>query len=148
MTQSIFQKILVRSQTYKLNWNYFFRINYIYSKNASNNSKCSICNKKIIEDLEDKENIQKKEEVCQECILKYSEEEIMIMVSLFIKYGGFFNQLNIQKPALENIIENLLDSLKNEEDFSRMIEINEKAFHQAILFGYRPNPFIEELKKI
>ena len=63
--QSIFQKILIRSQVYGLRLNYFFQINYHYSKNPSNNSKCSICCKITNEDLEYKDNILKNEGVCQ-----------------------------------------------------------------------------------
>ena len=70
------------------------------------------------------------------------------MVSLFEKYGGFFNQLDIQKPTLGKIIKNLQDSLKNEEDFSRMIEFNELALYQSFLHGYTQKAFIEELKKL
>lgn len=146
--QSIFQKILIRSQAYRLKLNYFFRINYHYSKNPSNNSVCSICNKITIKDLEYKNNILKNQGVCQDCIKKYSKEEIMTIVPLFEKYGGFFNQFNTQKLALGKIIENLLNSLKNEENFSRMIEFNEQALYQVLLHGYTPKAFIEELKKL
>lgn len=147
-TQSIFQKILIRSQVYRLRLNYFFQINYHYSKNPSNNSNYSICCKITNEDLEYKDNIPKNEGVCQDCIQKYSKEEILTMISLFEKYGGFFNQFNIEKPALGKIIEKLLDSLTNEGDFSRMLEFNEQALYQSLLHGYTPRAFIDELKKL
>ncbi len=98
--------------------------------------------------MEYKDNILKSQGVCQECIQKYSEEEIITMGSLFEKYGGFFNQFNIEKPVLGKIIENLLDSLTNEGDFSRMLEFNEQALYQSLLHGYTPRAFIDELKKL
>ncbi len=98
--------------------------------------------------MKNKDNILKNEGVCQDCIQKYSEEEIMTMLSLFEKYGGFFNQFNIEKLGLGKIIENFLDSLKNFEDFSRMIEFNEQALYQSLLHGYTQKAFIEELKKL
>jgi len=86
--------------------------------------------------------------ICEYCKLQFSEGEILTMASLFKKYGGFFNKRSSQKLPLKQISENLLNNTKKEKNFSRMIELNEIALHQALIFGYQPKKFIEELKKI
>ena len=50
--------------------------------------------------------------------------------------------------SLTQILDKLSDDMKKEKDLSRMLELNEKSLHHALLFGYSPNAFIEELKKI
>lgn len=54
-TESIFQKILIRSQLYGLSLNSFFCSKYFYSKNISKNSNCTICDKPV--DAELKSNV-------------------------------------------------------------------------------------------
>lgn len=88
-----------------------------------------------------------KENICEYCKLKFSEGEIMTMASLFKKYGGFFNKLDSQKLTLKQILENLLNEIRNENDFSRMIELNEITLHHGLLGENLPKKFMEELKK-
>jgi len=146
-TESIFQKILIRSQLYCLSLNSFFYSKYLYSKNISKNSNCTICNNPLDAKLKSNVLTIKNERVCHNCVQKFQKEEILAMIPLFIKYGGFFNTLISHKQPLRKIVENLLNSIAKEKDFSRMIELNEKALYRALLFGYRPKKFIEELKK-
>ncbi len=87
-----------------------------------------------------------KESICIRCSQEFCKDEILVMVSLIKKYGGFFNKLNSHKKSIEQIVEKLLINLKKEKDLSKMIEINEIAMHFALLYGYSPKIFIEELK--
>lgn len=146
--QSLFQKILLRAQVYRLKLNNFFLTNFQHSKEILKQPSCEICHKSITRHSNNEDLKSNKENICGYCKLKFSEGEILIMTSLFKKYGGFFNKINSKKLSLNQILENLLDNMKKEKNFSRMIELNEKSLHLALLFGYPPNAFIEKLKKI
>jgi len=145
--QSLFQKILLRAQVYRLKLNNFFLTSYQYSKEGLKQSSCEICHKSITRHLNNEDTKSNKENICGYCKLKFSEGEILTMISLFKKHGGFFNKMDSRKLSLKQILENLLNNMKKEKNFSRMIELNEIALHQALLFGYRSKKFIEELKK-
>ncbi|MFX1365825.1 MAG: hypothetical protein ACFFCE_00310 [Promethearchaeota archaeon] len=145
--QGIFQKILIRSQVYGLKLNIFFNLNYHFFQNQSRKSNCDICNQKITEVEDNKDYGLNNQRVCENCIQKFTDDEINTMISLIKKYGGYFNEIKENKVTIKQILENMLFNLKNEEDFSEMIEINEKALHFALLYGYHPKLFIEELKK-
>jgi len=146
--QSIFQKILLRAQVYCLKLNTFFLTNCQYPKKILKYPNCVICHKSITERLNNGDPKTNKMNICEYCKLQFSEGEILTMASLFKKYGGFFNKRSSQKLPLKQISENLLNNTKKEKNFSRMIELNEIALHQALIFGYQPKKFIEELKKI
>ena len=145
--QYIFQKILIRSQVYSLKLNTFFLTNYQYSKEILKQPNCIICHTSITRHLNNEDPKSNKENICEYCKLKFSEGEIMTMTSLFKKYGGFFKKLVSQKLSLKQIIENLLNDMKQEKNFSKIIDLNELALYKALLLGYRPKKFIEELKK-
>lgn len=81
------------------------------------------------------------------CNQKFYKDENLTMVTLFKKYGGYFNYLNSCKDTITDIADQFLINLKSEADLSKMIQINEKALYHAFLCGYRPRIFIEELKK-
>ncbi|MFX1499781.1 MAG: hypothetical protein ACFFDH_02310 [Promethearchaeota archaeon] len=145
--QGIFQKILIRSQVYGLKLNIFFYLNYHFFQNQSKKSNCDICNQKIKKFVNNKECRINNHLICENCIQKFPNDEINTMISLFKKFGGYFNELKENKVSLKQILENMFFNLKIEEDFSEMIEINERALHFALLYGYPPKLFIEKLKK-
>ena len=145
--QFLFQKILLRSQVYCLKLNTLFLTNYHHSKEISKIANCEICHKPTTRYVNNANPKLNNENICKSCKLKFSKGEILTMSSLFERYGGFFNKLGSQKPPLEQILENFLNNIKKEKSFSRMIEFNEVALHCALLFGYRPKKFTEELKK-
>ena len=117
--QYIFQKILIRSQVYSLKLNTFFLTNYQYSKEILKQPNCIICHTSITRHLNNEDPKSNKENICEYCKLKFSEGEIMTMTSLFKKYGGFFKKLVSQKLSLKQIIENLLNDMKQEKIFQR-----------------------------
>ncbi|MCP6718728.1 MAG: hypothetical protein KJI71_00665 [Patescibacteria group bacterium] len=145
--QLLFQKILLRAQIYRLKLNNFFLTNCQYSKKVLKHPNCVICHKPIIRNMHKGDPKPNKENICDYCKLIFSEGEILTMTLLFKNYGGFFNEMDSRKLSLKRILENLLNNMNKEKTLSRMIELNEIALHQALIFGYRPKKFIEELKK-
>ncbi|KKL80887.1 hypothetical protein LCGC14_2000280, partial [marine sediment metagenome] len=144
--QFLFQKILLRAQIYRLRLNNFFLMNCQYSKKVLKQPNCVICRKPIIRNMHKGDPKPNKENICDYCKLKFSEGEILTMTLLFKNYGGFFNKMDSRKLSLKQILEDLLNHMNKEKTLSRMIELNEIALHQALLFGYHPKRFIEELK--
>ena len=82
------------------------------------------------------------------CNQKFYRDEILTMISLFKKFGGFFDKLDSHEETITHIVHQLLIDLKNETDLSNMIRINEKSLFTALLYGFQPRIFIEALKKV
>ncbi len=146
--QTVFQKILIRSQVYSLKLNVFFYLNSQFFKIQSGKLNCVICNQTTTENVYNRGFGSFYQTLCEHCIQKFTKDEIKTMISLFNKYGGFFNELNSCKISIKHILENMFFNLNNQKDVSRMIEINERALHFALIYGYHPKIFIEELKKL
>jgi len=145
--QLVFQKILLRSQVYGLKLNEFFYLNSKLSKFQSIKSNCAICNQELQKNVYNRDFGLFSQSICQNCMKKFSKDEIETISSLFNKYGGFFNKINSQKISIKEIVQSMFFNLRNEKDFLKMIEINKRALHFALLYGYHPKIFIEEIKK-
>lgn len=141
--ESLFLAILKRSRVYCLNLSLFIMSNIKCQQPNSKQSFCTICNSYLGNELG-----QEPEFVCNNCIQRYSNEEILVMTGLFRRYGGFFGKLKAEKVEIRQIATDLIERLKRAKDFSILFEINEVALHCALLHGYNPKDFIEELKKI
>ncbi|MFW9876676.1 MAG: hypothetical protein ACFFG0_26575 [Candidatus Thorarchaeota archaeon] len=144
----VFQKILIRSQVYHLSLNTSFYINIYYPESPLKHSVCIICNKKIIETHDLYDYKLKNNALCENCYQTFSKEEITTIICLFSKYGGSFNMFYSKRPRLIQILSEILNTIKKENNFSRIIEINEKALHRTLLSGYTPKSFREMLKRI
>ena len=145
---SVFLAILERSRAYYLNLNLLIISNIKCQKPNSEQSFCIICNRYLRNKLKDHSLDQKSEFKCKHCLQEFSNEEIQIMASLFRRYGGFFGKLKAEKIEIRQIATDLTEKLKRAKDLSLLFEINEVALHRALLHGYNPKDFIEELKKI
>ena len=146
--ESVFLAILKRSRIYYLNLSFFIMSNIKTQQPNSELSFCLICNSYLGYELKDNNLVQELEFVCTICNQRYSNEEIRVMKGLFRRYGGFFGKLKEEKIDIRQIATDLIESLKEIKDSSLLFELNEGALHTALLHGYNPKDFIEELKKI
>jgi len=146
--ESVFLSILRRSDVYCLDLNFFIKSNIKHQRSNSEPSCCVICNNKLINTLKHQNLNQEPEFICNNCIQRYPNEEIQVMTGLFRRYGGFFGKLKTEKVEIRQIATDLIERLKRAKNFSILFEINEVALHRALLHGYNPKDFIEELKKI
>jgi len=146
--ESVFLAILKRSRIYCLNLSLFVIPNIKTQQLNSEQSFCIICNSYLGYELKDHNLGQEPEFVCKNCLQKFSNEEIQIMTHLLRKYGGFFGKLKAEKVEIRQIATDLIKSLRRIKDFSILFEFNEVALHRALLHGYNPKDFIEELKNI
>ena len=146
--ESVFLAILKRSRIYCLNLSLFALSNIKDQQITSEQSSCIICNNHLGYELKDHNLSQELEFICNNCIQRYSNEEIQVMAGLFRRYGGSFGQLKDDKVETRQIATDLIERLKKIKDSSRIFEINELALHRALLHGFTPQDFIEELKKI
>lgn len=146
--ESVFLMILKRSCIYCLNLNFFAEFNMKCQPLNSDQSLCFICNGKLVNDFKHQNISQKPEFICHNCLQKFSDEEIQTITYLLRKYGGFFGKLKAEKVEITQIASDLMNKLERMKDFSLLIEINENYLHNALLHGYTPQDFIEELKEI
>ena len=146
--ESVFLMILKRSCIYCLNLNFFAEFNMKCQPLNSDQSFCFICNSKLVNDFKHQNLSQKPEFVCSNCLQNFSDEEIQIITHLLRKFGGFFGKFKTEKIGITQIASDLMNKLKRMKNFSLLIEINESYLHNALLHGYNPKDFIEELKKI
>ena len=146
--ESVFLAILKRSRIYCLNLSLFIMSNIKTQQPNSELSFCIICNSYLGYESKDNNLVQELKFVCNNCNQRYSNEEIRVMTGLFRRYGGFFGKLKDQKVDIRQIATDLIERLKIIKDSSKLFEINEDALHTALLHGYNPKDFIEELKKI
>ena len=146
--ESVFLAILKRSRIYCLNLSLFAISNIKGQQITLDQSSCIICNSYLGYELENHNSSQALESMCNNCIQRYSNEEIQVMTGIFRRYGGFFGQLKNDKVEIRQIATDLIERLKKIKDSSRLFEINELALHRALLHGYNLKDFIEELKKI
>jgi hypothetical protein len=146
----IFSLILKRAKQYKLFLKSYIQHNIISSSAEYQRERegiCNICHKKLSQNITTSEPKNDKGDICSECRAKFDEPELRKMDYLFKKYGGFYNKLNSKESYLTSIIQELIDDINHEADYSKLFELNEKALHKALLFGFPPSEFLEELNK-
>ena len=145
--ESVFLAILKRSRIYGLNLSLFVISNIKAQQLNSEQSFCIICNSYLGNELKDHNLGQELEFICKNCLQKFSDEEIQIITHVLRKYGGFFGKLKEKKVEIRQIATDLIKRLRGIKDFSILFEINENYLHYALLHGYTPQDFIEQLKK-
>lgn len=84
--------------------------------------------------------------VCERCYKNNSQEDLELMANLFLAYGGYFGKLKRKKFSVYKTIKRLMAEIHPSEDLDKLIELNIKMMHQALLYGITPQKFIQGLK--
>ena len=81
--------------------------------------------------------------ICPRCMRVFTQDEIDIILNLFILYGGYFGQHKRDKFSL---IEQLLEIVEKEGKNFNIETSNMKLLHLALLHGITPKEFNQSLE--
>ncbi|MBD3196092.1 MAG: hypothetical protein GF317_13625 [Candidatus Lokiarchaeota archaeon] len=111
--------------------------------NKSHNTlKCGICRSNITRNELIYQSKVLYIPVCQNCINRFTKDDVELMLNLFIAYGGYFGQFDSSQFSILNYLKNLKESglkIQNTE------ALNISLLYQSILHGISPQEYLEEL---
>jgi hypothetical protein len=81
--------------------------------------------------------------ICRDCIKKFSEEEIEVVLNLFILYGGYFGK---HARTHFSVITKLLEIVEKEGEEFDLEKTNMKLLHEALTHGITPREFNKSLE--
>ena len=107
----------------------------IQPKKASFIVPCELCHndakgKAVIKRLGPKLGI-----ICNTCREQFSDQEINLMINMFIAFGGYFNQFKSSKRTQQTIINEIARENDKKEQGRDKVENDVRALHQALLHG-------------
>ena len=119
-----------------------------YDKSSLGLFRCAICRSEI----EDYTNVYPAGLnfglVCHDCYKKFSEDDIDLMINMFIAYGGYFGKNQGSVFSLKILLNDLVNEIKIEKGNINLKELNIKMLHRALIYGITPREFIDNLDKI
>ena len=73
--------------------------------------------------------------ICNTCREQFSDQEIDLMINMFIAFGGYFNQFNSSKKIQKTIINDMMREYDQKEQGRGKAEYHVRALHRALLHG-------------
>ena len=86
--------------------------------------------------------------ICENCLKKFSSNDIELMVNLFTAFGGYFGKYKKPEYILYIILKELKEKSKYRENSFSAAEIKLQLLHKALLYGISPEKFFQGLKTI
>jgi hypothetical protein len=119
-----------------------------YDKTSLGLFRCAICRNEI----EDYTNVYPAGLnfglVCDDCYKSFPEEDIELMLNMFIAYGGYFGKKQGSIFSLKILLKDLVDEITIEKENINVKELNIKMLHKALLYGIAPKEFLIHLEKL
>jgi hypothetical protein len=73
--------------------------------------------------------------VCSTCKEQFSDQEMELMVNMFIAFGGYFNQFKSSRKVRQDIIKEYAEGCAQKSRVRDRVESEVKVLHQALLHG-------------
>jgi hypothetical protein len=107
----------------------------IQPKKASFIVPCELCHndakgKPVIKRLGPKLGI-----ICNTCREQFSDQEIDLMINMFIAFGGYFNQFKSSRKIQQTIINEIAREHDQKEQGRDKVENDVRVLHRAFLHG-------------
>lgn len=83
--------------------------------------------------------------VCKKCIERFSKEDIEMIASLFLAYGGYYGQYDRNNLSIEDLIIKFAEKI--DLGTETLTSTNIKMWHEVLIHGFTPNEFLQVLKK-
>jgi len=116
------------------------------SQPKESNLICGICHNTIIDPSKAFQSKFLLIPACEECTRKFSEENLEMMLNMFLVYGGYFGQNPRRNLSVKALVKRI-DEVDNED--GRMIEeINIRMMHTALIHGIPPEKYLSELEDL
>ena len=110
---------------------------------VSRSIKCSIC-RSAIKDLRTMyQSRLKLGVICKACRVRFSEDDIEMIVNLFFAFGGYFGQFDKSDFSMDEAIFEFAEKLSAGN--STFHAQNVKMWHKILTHGITPKEFLEEL---
>lgn len=106
--------------------------------------KCALCHENISTLEGTYQTTSTLSMVCKDCVKIFPLDDIELIISLFIAFGGYFGKYKKNEHSRKKIINYLNDKM---EEFS-FDELNMRLLHRALLYGITPEDYIEFLTSI
>ena len=110
--------------------------------------KCTICRT----DIKDNSAVYQSKTnygiICGKCYQKFSEEDIELMLILFLTYGGYFGQLPKDQFSLIKALKDIHDKTSMNDTSPQIGEINMRLLHKSLLHGLYPEQYQAQLRKL
>ena len=110
--------------------------------------KCTICRA----DIKDNSAIYQSKTnygiVCDSCYQNFSEEDIELVLILFLSYGGYFGKLPKKQFSFHEALKEIQDSADVKEDSTQILEINTRLLHRSLLHCLYPEQYQAQLKRL
>ncbi|KKK61356.1 hypothetical protein LCGC14_3015140 [marine sediment metagenome] len=115
-------------------------------KKISSPITCSICRAEIVDRSQLYQVGTNLSVVCTTCHRTFSEEDLHMMVNLFLLYGGYFGMLGSESFSSLEFVGDLVEELDATDDQINIEYLNTKMLHNALLHGLTPEQYVNELK--
>ena len=82
---------------------------------------------------------------CKVCSSLFTQDDLEMMMGLFFLYGGYFGERASEFFNLEIVLDSIGESIPI--DLNDIESINQRAMHNALLYGLGPSEFNRVLKE-
>jgi len=103
---------------------------------------CSVCHSNITDLVGVYQSPTNYAVVCKQCLTRFTQNDIEMMIGLFFLYGGYFGKLKNRTFSLDEALSNMEMPLNKEE----VEEMNQKLMHNALIHGLEPFQFNQKLQ--
>ena len=111
----------------------------------SSKVKCAICHAEIKDRHRMYQTHLSFGVVCKECFERFSKEDIEMIASLFLAYGGYFGQYERDTLSIENLI--IKYAQKINLGTESLTSTNIRMLHEVLTHGITPKEFLTALKE-
>ncbi|MHA2126753.1 MAG: hypothetical protein ACW99E_15750 [Promethearchaeota archaeon] len=102
---------------------------------------CGICHKKIKQGAAIYHDGFHIEVICPHCYSKNSEEDIELIVNMFIAFGGYFGMLRDPHYPVNEMLKSFINEIQDHKGEMPSECLKIKLLHLALLHGFTPKEF-------
>jgi hypothetical protein len=110
--------------------------------------KCTICRADIKDNTAVYQSRTNYGIICGSCYQKFSEEDIELMLILFVTYGGYFGKLPRDQFSFFKALKEIQNKTSMIDNPPQIIEINMRLLHRSLLHGLYPEQYQAQLRKL
>ena len=108
--------------------------------------KCVICHS----DIKTYSNVYQSDVnfgiICNNCKKRFTKEDLELISSLFLAYGGFLGKFERSQFSIADVITDLSKEIAQNNNNLSLENLNIKALHKALVHGITPDEFVELLR--
>ena len=103
---------------------------------------CSVCHSDITDLVGVYQSPVNFAVVCRQCLSRFTQNDIEMMIGLFFLYGGYFGKFKKRTFSLDKVLSNMEMPISKEQ----VEEMNQRLMHQALMHGLKPFQFNQKLQ--